>query len=160
MPIAQSSSSDWVGAVPGFSSSCDFVPLKCRIFLLQRITWESESRERDLCLIKGKSEVSGKKKASIGRPFDPCCLIDKCSSFSFHLLPSFLPSFNHTLPKSNSISPSIANEVTLVFVPRCLLLPRFRGVSLCYRCSPLFSIDCLPAGILRRSSHERKINAT
>ena len=51
---------------------------------------------------------------TIGRSAQVSCLIDKCSSFFLRSSPSFSPS--SLQPKSN-ISSSIANEVTLVFVP-------------------------------------------
>ena len=57
---------DRVGGVTGFPISSVYKPasLNIHFLLFQRITWESEARERDLCLIKGKSEVSGKKAAT------------------------------------------------------------------------------------------------
>ena len=57
---------DRVGGVTGFPMSFESASLNCHFLLFQRITWESEARERDLCLIKGKSEVSGKKRV-LGR---------------------------------------------------------------------------------------------
>ena len=77
---------------------------------------------------------------TIGRSAQVSCLIDKCSSFCLRSSPSFSPS--SLQPKSN-ISSSIANEVTLVFVPTLSLsLARAR---LSCRCSAHFSFDCLPA---------------
>ena len=139
-PIAQSSLTGWVGVVSGFLILSQFAILKCHFSFAAN---HLGIRGQGAGPVSHQRKIGGEWQKPSRRSLGPCCLIEVF--FFLPISPPLSLLLSLTLPppllslllKSN-ISSSIANEVTLVFVPPLSL-------SLFCRCSPLFSTACLPA---------------
>ena len=154
-PIAQSSLTGWVGVVSGFLILSQFAILKCHFSFAAN---HLGIRGQGAGPVSHQRKIGGEWQKPSRRSLGPCCLIEVF--FFLPISPSSLsPPLPHSPPpllslllKSN-ISSSIANEVTLVFVPPLSLSLSLSLSSVAaLRSSRLRA--CLPAG------HERKINAT